>query len=114
MCAWIFKTKQNSKQVLHFVKDLHVIKDNLFPIPPLFKLIQAQSGTDSREMYKVFNMGHRMEIYCHDAQVAQSIIEVSKSFNVDAQVIGRCEALPVGETTGKLTITSELGEFNYP
>jgi phosphoribosylformylglycinamidine cyclo-ligase len=101
-------------QVLHFVKNLHVIKDNLFPIPPLFKLIQAQSGTDSREMYKVFNMGHRMEIYCRNQQAAEAIIQVSKSFNVDAQVVGRCEALPAGETKGKLTISSELGEFNYP
>jgi phosphoribosylformylglycinamidine cyclo-ligase len=95
-------------KVLHFVDDVHIIKDNLFPIPPLFKLIQEESGTDWKEMYKVFNMGHRMEIYV-SPEIADSIIAISKSFNIDAQVVGRVE-----EITGKkLTITSPYGEFEY-
>ncbi|RYG04752.1 MAG: phosphoribosylformylglycinamidine cyclo-ligase, partial [Chitinophagaceae bacterium] len=78
-------------KVLHFINDdVHVIKDNLFPVPPLFKLIQEQSGTDWKEMYKVFNMGHRMEIYV-PAEIANDIIAISKSFNIDAQIIGRVE-----------------------
>src|SRR5690606_28200192 len=77
-------------KVLHFIKDLHVIKDNLFDIPPLFRLIQNQSGTDWKEMYKVFNMGHRMEIYVPE-KFASDIIATSKSFNVDARIIGRVE-----------------------
>ena len=95
-------------KVLHFVDNVHVIKDNLFPIPPLFKLIHEQSGTDWKEMYKVFNMGHRMEIYT-DEKTAQQIIELSNSFNVDAQIVGRVEA----SETKKLTINSEYGEFIY-
>jgi phosphoribosylformylglycinamidine cyclo-ligase len=95
-------------KVLHFVKDVHVIKDNLFPVPPLFKLIQEQSGTDWKEMYKVFNMGHRMEIYI-PAAVANEIIEISKSFNVDAQIVGRVEK----NNVNKLTIKSEFGVFEY-
>ena len=95
-------------KVLHFVNDVHIIKDNLFPVPPLFQLIQKESNTDWKEMYKVFNMGHRMEIYVAPA-LAESIIEISKSFNIDAQIVGRVEAA----TTKKLTITSEFGEFNY-
>ncbi len=95
-------------KVLHFVNDVHVIKDNLFPVPPLFKLIQEESKTDWQEMYKVFNMGHRMEIYC-PAEVAESIIAISKSFNVDAQIVGRVETFE-GK---KLTIESEYGTFNY-
>lgn len=95
-------------KVLHFVDNVHIIKDNLFPIPPLFKLIQEESGTDWKEMYKVFNMGHRMEIYV-SPEVADSIIAISKSFNIDAQIVGRVE-----ENTGKkLTITSPYGEFEY-
>lgn len=95
-------------KVLHFVNDVHIIKDNLFPIPPLFKLIQEESGTDWKEMYKVFNMGHRMEIYVPEA-LASSIIEISKSFNIDAQIVGRVE-----ENEGKkLTIKSEYGTFEY-
>jgi len=94
--------------VLHFVNDVHIIKDNLFPVPPLFKLIQAESNTDWKEMYKVFNMGHRMEIYVPQ-ELASSIIEISKSFNIDAQIVGRVEA----SDTKKLTITSEFGVFNY-
>lgn len=95
-------------KVLHFVDDLHIIKDNLFDCPPLFRMIQESSKTPWEEMYKVFNMGHRMEIYCKPA-AAQAIIEASKSFNVDAQIVGRCE----WASGKKLTITSEFGEFNY-
>ena len=95
-------------KVLHFVDNVHVIKDNMFPVPPLFKLIQEQSGTDWKEMYKVFNMGHRFEIYC-SADVAEEIIEISKSFNIDAQIIGKVEPFE-GK---KLTISSEKGTFEY-
>ncbi|RYJ37361.1 Phosphoribosylformylglycinamidine cyclo-ligase [Flavobacterium anhuiense] len=95
-------------KILHFVKDLHVIKDNLFLVPPLFKLIQEQSKTDWKEMYQVFNCGHRMELYVPE-NIAQDIIEISKSFNVDAQIVGRVEA----SDSKKLTITSEYGTFNY-
>nr|WP_319572193.1 AIR synthase related protein [uncultured Draconibacterium sp.] len=95
-------------KVLHFVDNVHVIKNNMFPVPPLFKLIQEQSGTDWKEMYKVFNMGHRYEIYC-SADVADEIIEISKSFNIDAQIIGKVEPFD-GK---KLTIKSEKGEFIY-
>lgn len=95
-------------KVLHFVENVHVIKDNLFPVPPLFKLIQEQSKTDWKEMYQVFNCGHRMEIYV-PAEVAQDIIAISKSFNIDAQIVGRVEA----SESKKLTITSEYGVFNY-
>jgi phosphoribosylformylglycinamidine cyclo-ligase len=95
-------------KVLHFVNDIHIIKDNLFEVPPLFKTIQEQSGTEWKEMYKVFNMGHRMEIYVNES-IADSIIEIAKSFNVRAKVVGRCE-----ENSGKkLTIRSEFGEFIY-
>ncbi len=95
-------------KVLHFVDDVHVIKDNLFPVPPLFQLIQEQSGTDWKEMYQVFNCGHRMELYVPEA-VANDIIAISKSFNVDAQIVGRVEA----SETKKLTISSEYGVFEY-
>ena len=96
-------------KVLHFVNDdVHVVKDNLFPIPPLFKLIQEQSGTDWKEMYKVFNMGHRMELYV-PAEIAEDIIAISKSFNIDAQIIGRVEA----SEQKQVTIKSEFGEFVY-
>jgi len=95
-------------KVLHFIDDLHVIKDNLFPIPPLFRLIQQESGTSWQEMYKVFNMGHRLEIYL-PAVHAQRVIEISESFGIAAQVVGRVEAF-----TGKrVTIQSEVGEFVY-
>ena len=94
-------------KVLHFVDDVHVIKDNLFPVPPLFKLIQEQSGTDWKEMYTVFNMGHRMELYLPEA-IAADAIAISQSFNIDAQIIGRVEA---GDK--KLTIQSEFGVFEY-
>ncbi|SOD11694.1 AIR synthase related protein [Pedobacter xixiisoli] len=97
-------------KVLHFVnEDVHVIKDNLFSLPPLFKLIQEQSGTDWKEMYKVFNMGHRMELYV-PAEIAEDIIAISKSFNIDAQIIGRVENAENGK---QVTIQSEFGEFVY-
>jgi phosphoribosylformylglycinamidine cyclo-ligase len=95
-------------KVLHFVKDVHVIKDNLFAVPPLFRLIHEQSGTDWKEMYKVFNMGHRMELYVPPS-IAESIISISKSFNIDAQIVGRVEK----HDGAKLTIRSEFGEFVY-
>lgn len=95
-------------KVLHFIENLHVIKDNLFPIPPLFKLIQEQSGTSWQEMYKVFNMGHRLEVYLEE-KYAQRIIEISQSFGIDAQIIGRVEA----SKSKKVTIKSEFGEFVY-
>lgn len=95
-------------KVLHFVDNIHVIKDNLFPVPPLFQLIQEQSKTDWKEMYQVFNCGHRMELYV-PAEVAQDIIEISKSFNIDAQILGRVEK----SDSKKLTITSEYGVFEY-
>ncbi|MES5133432.1 AIR synthase-related protein [Hoylesella timonensis] len=95
-------------KVLHFVSDnCKVVKDNLFPVPPLFKTIQRCSGTDWKEMYKVFNMGHRMEIYVAP-EYAQEIMSISKSFNVDAQIIGHIE-----EGKRSLTIQSELGTFEY-
>jgi phosphoribosylformylglycinamidine cyclo-ligase len=95
-------------KILHFVENLHIVKDNMFEIPPLFKLIQEQSKTDWKEMYQVFNCGHRMELYV-SPEVANSIIEISKSFNVNAQIIGRVEA----SENKKLTIKSEYGIFEY-
>jgi len=96
-------------KILHFLNDgLHVVKDNMFPVPPLFKLIQEQSQTDWTEMYKVFNMGHRMEIYLPE-QYASQIIELSKSFNIEAQIVGRVEE----GSSKNLTIESEFGKFNY-
>jgi len=95
-------------KVLHFIDNLHIIKDKLFETPPLFKLIQQQSGTDWKEMYKVFNMGHRMELYVPQ-EIAQDIIDISKSFNVDAQIVGRVEI----NNSKKLTIKSQYGEFVY-
>ncbi|WP_304037062.1 AIR synthase related protein [Mesonia mobilis] len=96
-------------KILHFIgDDLHVIKDNVFAVPPLFKLIQQESKTDWKEMYQVFNMGHRMEIYVPQ-EYAEEIIEISKSFDVDAQIVGRVEA----SAEKKLTINSEFGSFTY-
>jgi phosphoribosylformylglycinamidine cyclo-ligase len=94
-------------KVLHFIEAGHVIKDNLLAVPPLFRIIQEESKTPWAEMYKVFNMGHRMELYV-PAEIADDIIAISKSFNVDAQVVGRVE-----EGEKKLTIRSEFGEFIY-
>lgn len=95
-------------KVMHFVEGKHVIKDNLFPVPPLFRLIRQQSGTDWAEMYKVFNMGHRMEIYVAPEK-AQEIIDLSESFGIEARIVGRVEDAPVN----KLTIKSEFGTFEY-
>uniref|UniRef100_UPI0037420DF6 AIR synthase related protein n=1 Tax=Natronoflexus pectinivorans TaxID=682526 RepID=UPI0037420DF6 len=95
-------------KVLHFVDNLHIIKDNLFEVPPLFKIIQEQSGTPWVEMYKVFNMGHRMELYVKP-EIAEEIIAISKAFNIDAKIVGRCEAFE----KPKLTIRSGFGEFFY-
>ncbi len=95
-------------KILHFIDNLHIIKDNMFEVPPLFKLIQEESKTDWKEMYQVFNMGHRMELYV-DESIAEDIIEISKSFNVNAKIIGRVEA----SNTKKLTIKSEKGNFEY-
>ena len=95
-------------KILHFVKDLHIIKDNLFEVPPLFKLIQEESKTDWKEMYQVFNMGHRMELYVPQ-EIADDLISISKSFNVDAKIVGKVET----SVSKKLTIQSEFGEFHY-
>lgn len=95
-------------KVLHFVNDVHVIKDNLFSTPPLFMAIQEASGTSWEEMYKVFNMGHRLEVYTNEA-AAEALIDLSKTFGVEAQIIGRCES----STSGEVTIKSEHGEFYY-
>lgn len=95
-------------KILHFIDRLHIIKDNMFPIPPLFKLIQEQSKTDWKEMYQVFNCGHRMELYV-SPEIADQIITISQSFNVDAKIIGRVQEA----ATKKLTIKSEFGDFVY-
>lgn len=95
-------------KVMHFVEGKHVIKDNLFPVPPLFRLIREQSGTDWKEMYKVFNMGHRMEIYVAP-EFAQEIIEISESYGIEARIIGRVE----DAEENRLTISSEFGTFEY-
>ncbi len=95
-------------KVLHFISDLHVIKDNLFETPPLFRLIHDESKTDYREMYKVFNMGHRMEVYCKQED-APFMIETAESFGIDAQIIGRCEK----SSKAKVTVSSPNGTFEY-
>ena len=95
-------------KILHFVDNLHIIKDSMFPVPPLFKLIQSESSTDWKEMYKVFNMGHRMELYVPN-YIAKDIIDISQSFNVDAKIIGRVES----SQSKKLTISSEFGTYIY-
>jgi phosphoribosylformylglycinamidine cyclo-ligase len=96
-------------KVLHFLRnDLHVVKDNLFDLPPLFQLIQQESGTSWKEMYQVFNMGHRMELYVPE-EVAEEIIRISKRFKVEAQIIG--SVLP--SERKKLTIKSKYGYFEY-
>jgi phosphoribosylformylglycinamidine cyclo-ligase len=95
-------------KVLHFVDELHVVKDNLMPTPPLFRLIQSESNTPWQEMYRVFNMGHRMEVYT-DVSTANELVSRAVSMGVCAQIIGRCEA----SSTKKVTITSEHGEFTY-
>ena len=93
---------------MHFVENVHVVKDNLFAVPPLFRVIKEQSGTDWKEMYKVFNMGHRLEVYVNPDD-AEEVIEISKSFNIDAQVVGHIEP----STSNRLTIRSEFGTFEY-
>ena len=95
-------------KILHFVDSLHIVKDNLFDCPPLFKLIQKESGTSWKEMYEVFNMGHRMEIYLPES-IAQDVITISKSFNIDAKIIGHVE----GPSEKKLSIKSTYGNFEY-
>jgi len=95
-------------KVLHFVNNLHIIKNKLFPIPPLFRIIQEESHTQWQEMYKVFNMGHRMELYVPE-EIANDIIAISQSHNVEAQIVGRCESY----TGKKLTIETEHGTFEY-
>lgn len=95
-------------KVMNFVDNLHVVKDNLFPIPPLFRIIQEQSGTPWQEMYKVFNMGHRFEIYVYP-EFADDIIAIAREFNIDAQIVGYCTE----SNSKKLTIKSQFGEFHY-
>ncbi|MGZ3777321.1 MAG: AIR synthase-related protein, partial [Mucilaginibacter sp.] len=95
-------------KVLHFIDNLHVIKNNLFPVPPLFKLIQEESKTSWQEMYKVFNMGHRMELYVPE-EIAADLIAISQNFGVDAQIIGRVEPAEKKQ----VTVESEFGTFIY-
>ena len=95
-------------KILHFMDHMRIVKDNLFPVPPLFRLIQEQSGTDWAEMYKVFNMGHRMEIYLAPENAA-AVIEIAKSFRIDAQIVGRVEE----SDTKELIIGSEYGNYTY-
>jgi phosphoribosylformylglycinamidine cyclo-ligase len=95
-------------KIMHFIENLHVIKDNLFPVPPLFELIQRSSGTPWEEMYRVFNMGHRMELYVAERDAA-AIIEIASGFNLDARIIGHCEPA----TSRRLTIRAAQGEFVY-
>ncbi len=108
ICGMIHCSGGAQTKVLHFVDNLHIVKDNMFNLPPLFKLIQEESKTKWKEMYKVFNMGHRMELYVPE-DIADDIIRISKSFNVDAQIIGRVERY----SGKKLTIDSEFGKFIY-
>ena len=96
-------------KVLHFTQNVHVIKDNLLPIPPLFQLIKDESGTDWKEMFQVFNMGHRLEIYT-DAAAAEQMIEIAQSFNIDAQIVGRVEE----SSSNNLTISGDFGTLQYP
>ena len=95
-------------KVLHFTKDLHIVKDNMFALPPLFRMIQESSGTDWKEMYKVFNMGHRLEIYTNE-KAAEEMIQIAKDFNIEAQIVGHVEA----SEKKQLTIKSEFGTFEY-
>jgi phosphoribosylformylglycinamidine cyclo-ligase len=95
-------------KVLHFIDNLHVIKDHLFEIPPLFQLIHDVSGTDLKEMHKVFNMGHRMEIYLRE-EMAEQVISISRSFGVEAQIVGRVESFEKKQ----VTVKTSLGEFVY-
>ncbi len=108
ICGMVHCSGGAQTKILHFVDNLHIIKDNMFDLPFVFELIQDESGTNWKEMYKVFNMGHRMELYVPE-EIAEDIILISKSFNVDAQVIGRVES----NNGKKLTIKSSFGEFTY-
>ncbi len=108
ICGMVHCSGGAQTKVLHFVENVHIIKDNMFDVPPLFKTIQEQSNTDWAEMYKVFNMGHRLEVYL-DPKDAEKVIEISKSFGIDAQIIGRVEDCD----TTRLTINSEFGVFEY-
>ena len=108
ICGMVHCSGGAQTKILHFVDNLHIIKDNLFPTPPLFKLIQEESNTDWKEMYQVFNCGHRMELYVEEA-IAEDIITIAKSFNVEAQIIGRV----VSSDNKCLTIKSEYGTFEY-
>ena len=108
ICGMVHCSGGAQTKILHFVDNLHIIKDNLFPTPPLFKLIQEESKTDWKEMYQVFNCGHRMELYVEEA-IAEDIITIAKSFNVEAQIIGRV----VSSDNKCLTIKSEYGTFEY-
>ena len=108
ICGMVHCSGGAQTKILHFVDNLHIIKDNLFPTPPLFKLIQEESNTDWKEMYQVFNCGHRMELYVKEA-IAEDIITIAKSFNVEAQIIGRV----VSSNNKCLTIKSEYGTFEY-
>lgn len=108
ICGMVHCSGGAQTKILHFIDELHIVKDNMFPVPPLFKLIQQESKTDWKEMYQVFNMGHRLELYV-DPKIADEIIEISKSFDVDAQIIGKVEAA----NTKKLSIKSEFGEYEY-
>ncbi|MCF6351186.1 MAG: AIR synthase-related protein [Flavobacteriaceae bacterium] len=108
ICGMIHCSGGAQTKILHFIEHLHIVKDNLFDIPPLFKLIQKESNTDWKEMYQVFNMGHRMELYVPE-EIAKSIITISETFNVKAKIIGVVQE----NTSKKLTIKSEFGTFKY-
>ena len=108
ICGMVHCSGGGQTKILHFIDRLHVTKDQLFEVPPLFKLIQNQSDTDWKEMYQVFNMGHRMELYVDEKHAAQ-IIQISESFGVAAQIIGRVES----SVSKQLTIKSEYGVFDY-
>ena len=108
ICGMVHCSGGAQTKVLHFVENVHVIKDNLFPVPPLFDLIQRESGTDWKEMYKVYNMGHRFELYV-PAEVAEDIILISSRYNIDARIVGRVEE----SDSTKLTIRSEKGVYEY-
>ena len=96
-------------KVLHFARNMDIVKDNLFPLPPVFAMIHEESGTDFGEMYRVFNMGHRMEIYL-SPEAAPEVIETSRSFGIDAKIIGHCKS----SRQSSLTIRSDFGTFTYP
>jgi len=106
--AMVHCTGGGQTKILHFIENMRIIKNNLFPVPPLFQMIQTESQTEWREMYRVFNMGHRMEIYVAES-FAQNIIDISKSYNIDAQIIGYCQ----GSHKKELIIESEFGKFEY-